>query len=126
MPKARFFIDRCLESPSLIKGLCEAGLDVVTMRDAFGDRGEQVTDLEWLRYCGQHNLIALTKDSRISRNQVEREAVIANKVRYVRTTAAGLRIDMIQDRILQHRKKLENLINQAGPTFHKIDGSLHK
>ncbi|MDD7384882.1 MAG: hypothetical protein SPI12_05865 [Actinomycetaceae bacterium] len=64
-----FFIDRCLDSKTIVAGLRAADLDIVTMRDVYVDRAPSVKDVEWLALCGEKKWAVLTKDSRILRNK---------------------------------------------------------
>ncbi len=59
-----FFIDRSLGWHRMPHALRERGWWVRTHHDVFGERDEDIRDVEWLELCGRRNLPALSRDAR--------------------------------------------------------------
>ena len=71
-----FFIDRCLGKKSIPETLRTAGVTIEIHDDHF-DKG--ALDVDWLPQVGEKGWIVLTKDDRISKNQLERIKIYTNK-----------------------------------------------
>jgi hypothetical protein len=73
-----FFIDRCLGKKSIPETLRTAGITIEIHDDHF-DKG--ALDVDWLPQVGEKGWIVLTKDDRISKNQLERIAVARAQIK---------------------------------------------
>ncbi|MGM3305930.1 hypothetical protein ACSQ6I_08110 [Anabaena sp. WFMT] len=73
-----FFIDRCLGKKSIPEILRTAGITVEIHDDHF-EKG--ALDVDWLPQVGEKGWIVLTKDDRISKNQLERIAVARAQIK---------------------------------------------
>ena len=82
-----FFIDRSLGRKKVPNALRAAGLDVRVHDDLFPQRTE---DVEWLREAGLRRWVVITRDDRIRYNQLEKEAVLAAKLRFFSITSSSL------------------------------------
>ena len=71
-------IDRCLGKHPILEMLQETGVTVKIHDDHFK---QNTPDLEWLPKIGEWGWIILTKDARIARNTLERQAVAYAGVR---------------------------------------------
>jgi hypothetical protein len=75
-----FLADRSL-GRRVVTELREAGERIHTLADVFGEQtSQQVDDDSWIAHAGSRGWAALTKDKRIRRVTVEREAVAAYQV----------------------------------------------
>ncbi|WP_071188231.1 hypothetical protein [Trichormus sp. NMC-1] len=73
-----FFIDRCLGKKSIAETLRTAGI-IVEIHDDHFDKG--ALDVDWLPQVGEKGWVVLTKDDRISKNQIERIAVARAQIK---------------------------------------------
>jgi len=69
------------------EALRAGGLDVRVHDDLFP---QATQDVEWLREAGAQRWVAITRDDRIRYNQLEREAVLAAKLRFFSITSSSL------------------------------------
>ena len=70
--------------PDALRG---AGLDIRVHDDLFPQGTE---DVVWLRDAGVHRWVVLTRDDRIRYNQLEKEAVLAARLRFFSITSSSL------------------------------------
>ncbi|MCO5098511.1 MAG: hypothetical protein M9884_13730 [Rhodocyclaceae bacterium] len=73
-----FFIDRSLGRKYVAQALREAGAAVEVHDDHFP---QTTPDVDWLAEVGRRGWVVLSKDERIRRNRIEREALEAAHVR---------------------------------------------
>jgi len=83
-----FFIDRCLGKKSIPETLRTAGVTIEIHDDHF-DKG--ALDVDWLPQVGEKGWIVLTKDDRISKNQLERIAVARAQIKMFVLASQNLR-----------------------------------
>ncbi len=100
-PQVIFFVDRCLESRSLVESLVGGGADVRRHSEFFKP---DASDEAWLPEVGQKGWVVLTKDKNIRRAPVEIEALRNAKARYVCLTAGNMRGDEQAACLVQHWK----------------------
>lgn len=82
-----FFIDRCLECNSVIEAFRNAGITIEVHRDHFLDNAQ---DVDWLPEVGKREWVILTKDSKISKNPLERNAVARAGIKMFTLNSANL------------------------------------
>lgn len=71
------FVDRSLGALQVPRLLQQAGIELTTMREHYGEHlGQSVDDIEWLIETADREWIGFCKDSAIRRNQAERDTVI--------------------------------------------------
>ncbi len=73
-----FFIDRCLGNKLIVETLRTAGVKVEIHDDHFS---KDALDTDWIVEVGKRKWIVLTKDAKISKNQLERLAIASAKVK---------------------------------------------
>jgi hypothetical protein len=73
-----FFIDRCLGKHPIVEKLRATGIAVETHDNHFP---QNTSDADWIPKVGEWGWIILTKDKRIARNTLERQAVARAKIR---------------------------------------------
>ncbi|MBE9239700.1 hypothetical protein [Synechocystis salina] len=73
-----FFIDRCLGKHPILEMLRETGINVEIHDDHFP---QNTPDQFWIPQIGEWGWIVLTKDARIARNTMERQAVARAGIR---------------------------------------------
>lgn len=72
------------------RALRERGWTIRTHHEIFGDRDEEIRDVEWLELCGRENLPALSNDKRLRYRPAEIEAIRRFGVRAFLLTAGSL------------------------------------
>ena len=86
-----------------------AGLDVRVHDDLFP---QATQDVEWLREAGALRWIVITRDDRIRYNQLEREAVLAARLRFFSITSSSLTGDEAGELILSALGRISRLCRQ--------------
>jgi hypothetical protein len=98
--------------PGLLR---DAGFDVETMRDRYGERRAQVVaDVDWLRDVGEAGLAVLMKDKRIRTRPAEQRAVDAYAVRCFCIARGGLTGPEMAALFVTHQAGIEALATQPG------------
>lgn|SRR5262245_22795467 len=109
-----FFIDRSLGRVAGM-ALREAGASVEFHDDHFAP---DAPDVEWLAEAGVKDWVVITKDKRIRRRPLEREAVCAAKLRVFVVAATKNRTgDEIAAILVKHRHRMERLAHKHEPPF---------
>jgi len=73
--RPEFFLDRNL-APRLVAGMLrDAGWNVRTHIEVYGDRDQEVRDVEWVELCGRESWVVLTMDRRIRYRRAEIAAI---------------------------------------------------
>jgi hypothetical protein len=99
MPRPRdvpvFFIDHCLGTEKVAQRLRDAGADArVLVDEGFA---EDADDIDWLPVVAAKSWAVLTKDKRIRRRAIEREAINESGAGAFVLAAGGLGGDAIAD-----------------------------
>src|SRR5438132_13386893 len=74
-----FFIDRSLGRRKVPDALRAAGVDVRVLDELFP---QATPDITWLKEAGAKRWIVVTRDDRIRYNQLEKQAVLADRLRF--------------------------------------------
>jgi hypothetical protein len=82
-----FFIDRSLGRKKVPEALRAAGLDVRVHDELFP---QATQDVVWLSAAGAQPWVVITRDERIRYNQLEKQAVIAARLRFFSITSSSL------------------------------------
>jgi hypothetical protein len=109
-----FFIDVCLGT-SIKQALVEMGLDVILHNDRFP---QGTLDVEWMQTAAENNWLVLTRDRRINKRGIERQAIIEGLLRFF---AIGSGDADLQTHILVIRRHLVTIMALStympGPFF---------
>jgi len=118
---ARFFTDRGVGSRIVPEGLRSIGWRVVTMDERYGkDVSQSIPDTQWIAdACTQGELI-LTKDRAVSKRSLEAEAISVNAARVLVVGSANITGQETLARILQHRERIQALMDATGPFVFSI------
>ena len=73
-----FFIDRCLGKHFIVDALKPTGIKIELHDDHFS---QSTLDTEWIPEIGKRGWIILTKDAKIGRNHLERQALARAGIR---------------------------------------------
>jgi predicted nuclease of predicted toxin-antitoxin system len=113
LENATFFVDRCLGRHVEIT-LRAAGLKVQFHDDHFTD---DTQDVDWYDTVAANGWIALTKDKEMRRVELEREAIIACKLRMFTLPSGNLRGDQMAQIFLDNRLRMARFIRQHAAGF---------
>lgn len=115
-----FFVDRSLGRHRLADTLRRAGWVLRTHHEVYGDRDEEVPDVEWLELCGREDLLVLTKDRRLRYRPAEIAAIRRFGVRAFVVTGGSLRAEEQAARFDRARQRIEAACAAAGPFVYAV------
>lgn len=117
----RIFVDRSLgaiEVPAILRG---HGLDLITMREHYGEQNAQgVADHEWIALVAQQNWIGLHKDAHIRRRALEQASVMETGARMFCVADANLTAADAAQWILNNLNRIAQAAAQPGPYIYAI------
>lgn len=119
-PPPEFFVDRSLGRHRVPQALRTAGWSVRTHHEVYGERDEQVADVEWLRLCGHERYAVLTKDRRLRYRPAEIEAIRRFGVRAFVLTGGSLPASEQVARFERGRQRIEDACADAGPFIYAV------
>jgi PIN domain-containing protein len=119
MPRPReapvFFIDHCLGTEKVAQRLRQAGVDARVLVDqGFSADSE---DVDWLPVVAADGWAILTKDKRIRRRAIEREAINESRAGAFILTASGLGGDAIAEAFARALPRMVRIWNTRGRPF---------
>jgi hypothetical protein len=101
-----FFIDRSLGRKKVPEALRAAGVEIRVHDELFPQGTE---DVVWLREAGLNGWIVITRDDRIRYNQLEKQAVLAARLRFFSITSSSLTGEEAAALILSALEKMSRL-----------------
>lgn len=111
-----FFIDRCLNSRGFIAKLKSLGMKIITIDEHFGkDEAANLQDVEWLAECGKQDWAVITKDSRITRNATEFDALVRNKLVFFSISNASGTMAKNGELVEKYHQKMIRVASMPGP-----------
>ena len=123
-PPPRFFVDRSLGAVVVPRLLREAGFDLETMRERYGERRAQtIPDVEWLRDVGAAGLVVLMKDKRIRTRPAEQAAVRAHSVRCFCVARGDLTGAQTAEAFVRSRAAILRACVEPGPFIRQVGGA---
>ena len=112
----RFFVDRSLGGVVVPQRLREAGFDVETMRERYGERrAQRIADVEWLADVGKAGLVVLMKDKRIRTRPAEQAAVVTYGLRCFCLARGNLTGAEMAEAFVRARDAMLRACERAGP-----------
>ena len=117
-----FFIDECLGRKALPDALRAAGHDVVLHHERF-DPGAD--DVEWLTalFDQREAWVVLTKDKKIKKRPLEKQALMASGLRVFALTAGELTIDAQANAFVRGLRRIVRISKQSGPYIALVTAS---
>jgi len=119
-PPLEFFVDRSLGRRHVALALRSAGWILRTHHEVYGDRDEQVPDVEWLELCGREGLPVLTKDRRLRYRPAEIDAIRKFGVRAFVLTGGSLRAAEQAARFDRSRQRIEEACAEPAPLVYAV------
>lgn len=115
-----FFLDRSLGRHLVAQALRRTGWILRTHHEVYGNRDEEVPDLEWLELCGRDGLPVLTKDRRLRHRPVEIDAIRRLGVKAFVLTGGSLQADEQAARFEWNRRRIEAACQGRGPFVYAV------
>lgn len=115
-----FFIDRSLGRHRVPEALRKSGWTLRTHHEVYGDRDEQVPDVEWLEFCGRLGLPVLSKDRRLRYRPAEIDAIRRFRVRAFLLTSGSLLAAEQAARFDRNQESIEEKCAADGPTIYAV------
>jgi len=91
-----------------------------THHEVYGDRDQEVPDVEWLELCGREGLPVLTKDRRLRYRPAEIAAIRRFGVRAFAVTGGSLRAEEHAARFDRSRQRIEEACNAPGAFVYAV------
>lgn len=115
-----FFLDRSLGGRDVADALRDAGWIIRTHVEVYGDRDQNVHDVEWLELCGRENWPTLTMDRRIRYRPAEIAAIRRHRVKAFALTSGNLTAAEQAERFLGNGRRIETACGQPGPFLYAV------
>lgn len=115
-----FFIDRSLARRDVAEALRGAGWLVRTHLEVFGDRDQEITDVEWLELCGREEWIVLTMDRRIRYHRAEIAAIRRHRLRAFVLTSGNLSASQQAQRFVANAERILVACEAPGPFVYTV------
>ena len=109
-----FFLDRCLESKVVINALVGAGLELQLHKNLFEP---DAPDAEWLPTVVRKKWVILTRDDRIRRRPIEREALLIPGARSFVLTAGNMTGQEMANLFIRHVNRIQRIAKNEKPPF---------
>ncbi len=118
--RPEFFLDKSLGGRDVADALRRAGWNVRTHHEVYGDRDQEIQDIEWLQDCGRQGWPALTMDRRIRYRPAEIAAVRRCAVGLFALTSGNLTAADQAQRFIRNEARIEAACEQAGPFMYAV------
>jgi PIN like domain len=117
-PPPKFFLDRGLGAYSIAGALRNAGIEVQTLRDRYGEEeGQKTNDEKWIEEAAHDGYVLLHKDKRIRYRTIERRALISAQARSFALSSGNLSGADASARLLRNWPKIIRAIRQRPAPF---------
>lgn len=115
-PGPRFLLDRSVGGRVLVARLREAGWDVRTLAEEYGDaRAQQMKDEEWIAAGTEAGFLLLAKDHRVAVRPLEARAIYMHDARVIAFVHGDLTSRVMGDLCLEHEKAIHRLATVRAP-----------
>ena len=121
--RPEFFLDRSLARRVVAEELRTAGWNLRTHIEVYGERDQEVPDVEWLELCGRSGWAVLTKDARIRRRRAEVTAIRRHSVKAFVLAGGNLRAIDQARRFDANRASIEAACVDRGPFVYAVRAS---
>jgi hypothetical protein len=112
----RFLLDRSLGQRVLVARLRDAGWDVRTLAEEFGDaRAQRMRDEEWIGAGASAGYFLVAKDHRIATRPLEAHAIYAHDARVLVFARGDLTSAQMGDLCIEYAEKIAQLASVRGP-----------
>ncbi|MWV59337.1 DUF5615 family PIN-like protein [Rathayibacter sp. VKM Ac-2754] len=124
MPAPRLLLDRSLGQRKLVARLREAGWDVTTLAEYFGDeRAQSMPDEEWIGEGTRAGFVLLAKDHMIAARPLEARAVYLHDARVITLARGDLTAEQMGDLCLEHAAAIDRIAKVRPPFVFSLSPS---
>jgi predicted nuclease of predicted toxin-antitoxin system len=109
-----FFLDRSLECAAVVQALRDAGAELQVHSEHFAD---DERDDVWLPEVARQGWAILTKDKKIRRRPIEKEALIRSGARAFVLSSGNMRGQEMGDVLVRHLRRMERIVHRTDPPF---------
>jgi predicted nuclease of predicted toxin-antitoxin system len=109
-----FFIDRCLESATVIEKLRAADVALELHKDHFAQDAE---DTEWLPAVAERKWVVLTRDKQVKRNELERQCLLLPGARSFILTGGNMTGEEMAAVLIKHLRKMTKIARKHPAPF---------
>ena len=95
--------------------LRDAGIDVTTLADVWGEQAAQRSDVDWIRWAAAHRRVALTADESIRYLRAKREAIMAVRLQVFCFPHTGVTVDEQVRRVRRLSGAMRRAADRPGP-----------
>lgn len=121
MLPVRFLLDRSLGQRVLAARLRDAGWDVRTLADEYGDeRAQRMRDEEWIGAGATAGYFLVAKDHRIATRPLEAYAIYAHDAKVLVFARGDLTSAQMGDHCLEYSDKIHRLAAARGPFVYSL------
>jgi hypothetical protein len=109
-----YFVDRSLECRVVVHALQDAGANLRLHSEHFDDDED---DQVWLPEVARRGWIILTKDKRIRRRPIEKQALVASGARAFVLSSGNMRGREMADLLVAKLRKIERVVLKTNAPF---------
>ena len=120
LSQPEFFLDRSLARRQVADRLQRQGWRLRTHFEIYGDRDQEISDVEWLELCGREGWAVLTMDRRIRYHRAEIAAIRRHRVRAFALTSGNLSAAQQAERFIDNRERIEAACVSPGPFVYAV------
>jgi len=116
MVTARFLLDRSVGGRLLVARLRDAGWDVRTLAELYGEhRSQTMKDEEWIGEGTRAGFVLLAKDHRVATRPLEAQAIYMHDARVIAFSRGDLTAAAMGDLCLEHERAIHRVASVAPP-----------
>lgn len=109
-----YFVDRSLECRVVVRALQDAGANLHLHSKHFDDDED---DQVWLSEVARRGWVVLTKDKRIRRRPIEKQALVASGARAFVLSSGNMRGQEMADVLVANLRRIERVVLDTDPPF---------
>jgi hypothetical protein len=122
MPGPVFFIDRSMGANIVPHALREAGFEIVTMRERYGEiAGQGLPDPAWIRDASELGELIICKDKNIAKRPIEVQTIQRHAARAIAMGNGAMTGEAMAKRLIEHREAILDRSNQSGPFVYSLN-----
>lgn len=109
-----YFVDRSLQCRLVVRALQDAGANLRLHSEHFDDDED---DQVWLPEAARRGWVILTRDKRIRRRPIEKQALMGSGARAFVLSSGNMRGQEMADLLVANLHKIERVVLNTNPPF---------
>jgi len=110
-----FFVDRSLGRHQVASALRAAGWSVTTHHKIYGERDQDVPDVEWLELCGVRGFVVLSKDRQLRYRPMEIAVIRRRRLQVFVLSRGNLTGEEQAGRFVANSARIRRELGRPGP-----------